>query len=447
MSTRYGRTIRQEPGATVDADAAPPGAHSLAARSTPSHTTDAHTTAIAVTGLGLVTAAGIGVDATWAGVCAGRSVAVRDPHLAGLPVDISCTVPGFSAREHVGRRSALTHDRFIQLSLAAAREAVADSGLDPRTWDGARVGVVVGCGLGGVATWETQHRRMLDEGPQAVSALLVPMLVPNMVAGHLAMDLSATGPNLVTATACASGATAVGTALALLRDGSCDVVVAGGGEAGVTPLMVTGFAQMGALSRRTGEPAAASRPFDRDRDGFVIGEGSGMLVLERAADARARGATVRARIAGYGASADAHHMTAPDPQGTGVLLALRTALARAGVMPDEVDHVNAHGTSTPLNDAAEAAAVRKFLGTGPAVTSTKGVLGHTLGAAGAIEAALTVLAVQHGRVPPTANLCHQDPDVELDIVAGAPRERRLEAAVSNSFGFGGQNAVLVVTAA
>ncbi|GGV41391.1 3-oxoacyl-[acyl-carrier-protein] synthase 2 [Streptomyces spectabilis] len=403
--------------------------------------------AVAVTGVGLVTAAGIGAAATWAGVCGGRSAAASDPGLAGLPVDISCTVPGFSPRRHVGRRSVLTQDRFSQLSVAAAREAVADSGLDPATWDGARVGVVVGCGLGGVATWEAQHRRLLDDGPKAVSALLVPMLVPNMVAGHLAMDLGATGPNLVTATACASGATAIGTALQLLRDGSCDVVVAGGGEAGVTPLMVTGFAQMGALSRRVGEPAAASRPFDRDRDGFVIGEGSGMLVLERAADARARGAAVRARVAGYGASADAHHLTAPDPQGTGVLLALRTALARAGVMPDEVDHVNAHGTSTPLNDAAEAAAVRKFLGPGPAVTSAKGVLGHTLGAAGAIEAALTVLAVQHGTVPPTANLTHQDPDIDLDVVTGAPRERPLEVAVSNSFGFGGQNAVLVVTAA
>ncbi|QOV34518.1 beta-ketoacyl-[acyl-carrier-protein] synthase family protein [Streptomyces ferrugineus] len=403
--------------------------------------------ATAVTGIGLVTAAGIGTDATWQGVCAGRSAAARNPLLAGLSVDISCTVPGFSPREHVGRRSSLTQDRFIQLSIAAAREAVADSGLDPTTWDGARVGVVVGCGLGGVATWETQHRRMLEQGPQAVSALLIPMLVPNMVAGHLAMDLRATGPNLVTATACASGATAIGAALQLLRDGSCDIVIAGGGEAGVSPLMVTGFAQMGALSRRLDEPSAASRPFDADRDGFVIGEGSGMLVLEREADARARGAHVRAKLAGYGASADAHHMTAPDPEGAGVIQALRTALAAADVMPDEVDHVNAHGTSTPLNDAAEARALRKVLGEGAAVTSTKGVLGHTLGAAGAIEAALTVLTVEHGTVPPTANLQRLDPGVELDVVAGSVRRRGVEVAVSNSFGFGGQNAVLVVTAA
>lgn len=404
--------------------------------------------AVAVTGIGLVTAAGIGVEDTWRGVCAGASAAARNPALAGLPVDISCTVPGFSPRTHVGRRSALTQDRFTQLALTAAREAVADSGLDPGTWDGARVGVVVGCGLGGVATWEAQHRRMLEQGPQAVSALLIPMLVPNMVAGHLAMDLRATGPNFVTATACASGATAIGAALHLLRDGACDVVLAGGGEAGVSPLMVTGFAQMGALSTaRLDRPATASRPFDAGRDGFVIGEGSGMLVLEREADARARGARVRARVAGYGATADAHHMTAPDPEGTGVIRALRTALAAADVMPDEVDHVNAHGTSTPLNDAAEARAVRKVLGEGAAVTSAKGVLGHTLGAAGAIEAALTVLTLEHGTVPPTANLEEPDPGVELDVVAGSPRRREVRVAVSNSFGFGGQNAVLVLTAA
>ncbi|MGQ4445588.1 beta-ketoacyl synthase, partial [Streptomyces violaceoruber] len=261
---------------------------------------------LAVTGLGLVTAAGMGVDATWEGVLRGRSAGARDERLAGLPVDIACAVPGLQPARHVDRRSVLIHDRFVQLAIVAAREAVADAGLDPLTWDGARVGVVVGCGLGGVTTWETQHRRLLERGPEAVSALLVPMLVPNMAAGHLAMDLRALGPNLVTATACASGGTALGTAARLLRDGTCDIVVAGGTEAGVSPLMVTGFAQMGALSRRVDDPAAASRPFDADRDGFVIGEGSGMLVLERAADAEARGATVRARLLGHGASADAH---------------------------------------------------------------------------------------------------------------------------------------------
>ncbi|AZM75036.1 beta-ketoacyl-[acyl-carrier-protein] synthase family protein [Streptomyces sp. KPB2] len=398
---------------------------------------------VAVTGLGLVTAAGLGVDATWEGVVRGESAGARDERLAGLPVDIACAVPGLDPARHVDRRSRLVHDRFVQLAIVAAREAVADAGLDPQTWDGARVGVVVGCGLGGVSTWETQHRRLLERGPEAVSALLVPMLVPNMAAGHLAMDLRALGPNLVTATACASGGTALGTAARLLQDGTCDIVVAGGSEAGVSPLMVTGFAQMGALSRRTEEPAAASRPFDADRDGFVIGEGSGMLVLERPADAEARGATVRARLVGHGASADAHHVTAPDPEGAGAQRAMEAALAQAGVTGRDIDHVNAHGTSTPLNDAVEAAVLGRLLGDGATVTSTKGVLGHTLGAAGAIEAALTVLSVERSTVPPTANLRRQDPAVDLDVVAGAAREQKVELAMSNSFGFGGQNAVLV----
>ncbi|MEU8729553.1 beta-ketoacyl-[acyl-carrier-protein] synthase family protein [Streptomyces tendae] len=398
---------------------------------------------LAVTGLGLVTAAGLGVDATWEGVLRGRSAGAKDDRLAGLPVDIACAVPGLQPARHVGRRSVLIHDRFVQLAIVAAREAVADAGLDPLTWDGARVGVVVGCGLGGVTTWETQHRRLLERGPEAVSALLVPMLVPNMAAGHLAMDLRALGPNLVTATACASGGTALGTAARLLRDGTCDIVVAGGSEAGVSPLMVTGFAQMGALSRRVEDPAAASRPFDADRDGFVIGEGSGMLVLERVADAEARGATVRARLVGHGASADAHHVTAPDPEAVGARLAMEAALAQAGVGGRDIDHVNAHGTSTPLNDAAEAAVLRRLLGDRATVTSAKGVLGHTLGAAGAIEAALTVLSIERSTVPPTANLRRRDPAVDLDVVADAPREQKVELAMSNSFGFGGQNAVLV----
>ncbi|GGS12414.1 MULTISPECIES: beta-ketoacyl-[acyl-carrier-protein] synthase family protein [Streptomyces] len=404
--------------------------------------------AVAVTGLGLVTSAGIGVEPTWSAVCSGVSTARKDPALAGIPVDISCTVPGFDARRHVGRRSVLVHDRFTQLAVVAAREAVADAGLDPASWDGARVGVVVGCGLGGVATWEKQHRTLLEEGPGSVSALLIPMLIPNMVAGHLAMEFGARGPNLVTATACASGATAIGTALDLLHGDVCDIVLTGGTESGVVPLMVSGFAQMGALSsRRLDDPAAASRPFDADRDGFVISEGSGMLVLERQADARARNARTRALVAGYGASADAHHITAPDPEGTGMTAALDAALARAGVTAQDVDHVNAHGTSTPLNDVIEARALRKALGTGPAVTSTKGVLGHALGAAGAIEAALTVLSIERSLIPPTANLSTLDPGVEVDVVAGAPRHRAIEVAVSNSFGFGGQNAVLAFTSA
>ncbi len=397
---------------------------------------------LAVTGLGLVTPAGIGVDATWRGVCAGASTARTDPELADLPVTFSCRVPAFEPRRAVGRRS-WQYDRFVQLALVAAREAVADAGLDPATWDGARVAVVLGCGLGGVATWETQHKNLLGGGPPTVSALLIPMLVPNMVAGQVGIALRATGPNFVTASACASGATAIGTARALLHSGACDVVVTGGSEAGVSPLILTGFAQMTALSTRVDDPAAASRPFDADRDGFVLGEGSAVLVLERATDARARGARVRARLLGYGASADAYHATAPEPGGRGVTRAIRTALTDAGITPSDVDHVNAHGTATPANDRTEATAIARTLGPRPAVTSAKGVIGHTLGAAGAIEAALTVLAVQHDTIPPTANLERQDPEITVDVVARAPRHVPVHVAISNSFGFGGQNAVLV----
>lgn len=402
---------------------------------------------VAVTGIGLVTPAGIGIEPTWQGVCAGVPTAATDPELAGLPVDISCRVPSFDPRALLGRRATMSYDRFTQLALVASGEAIADAGLDPSTWDGARVAVVVGNGVGGAATWETQYRRMLDGGPRTVSPLLIPMLIPNMVAGNVAIRFGATGPNLVTATACASGATAIGTARDLLRRNVCDIVLTGGVEAGVAPLMVTGFAQMGALSNRTDSPARASRPFDVDRDGFVMSEGSAMLVLERPGDARARGARIRAHLAGYGASADAHHMTAPDPSGNGVERAIRHALAEAGLGPDDITHVNAHGTSTPLNDRAEANVIARCLGGAPAVTSVKGVLGHSLGAAGAIEAALTVLTIEHGLIPPTANLERQDPEIAIDVVTAKARPQRVDAALSNSFGFGGHNTVLAFTAA
>ena len=404
-------------------------------------------TPVAVTGLGLVTPAGIGTDASWAGVLAGEGTARTDPVLADIPVTMSCRVPGFDAMELLGRKAARRLDRFVQLAVVAAREAIADAGLDPQTWDGPRVGVVLGCGMGGAATWEQQHQVFLRDGAGDISPMLIPMLVPNMVAGQLAMEFGALGPNLVTATACASGATAIGVARDLLRSGACDVVVTGGTEAGLTPLSIAGFAQMGALSRRIDDPAAASRPFDVGRDGFVAAEAAGVLILERVEDAAARGRHPRALLAGYGASADGHHITAPDPTGQGAARAMRAAIADAGLVPSDITHVNAHGTSTPLNDAAEARTILDVVGEQASVTSTKGVTGHALGAAGAIEAAFTVLSVQHGLVPPTANLDSQDPDIAVDVVAKAPREQRITAAMSDSFGFGGQNAVLVVTPA
>lgn len=401
---------------------------------------------VAVTGIGLVTPAGVGVEENWATVLAARPAAAIDPALDGLLVDFSCRVPGFDADELIGRRTAWRLDRHIQLALVAARQAVRDAELDPASWPAARVGVVIGGALGGTITYERQQRNLVTAGPGGVSPLTVPMIAVNMVAGYIAIDCGALGPNLVTATACASGSTAIGTARDLLCSGACDLVITGGAEACLSPTIVSCFANMKALSRRGADPAAASRPFDAKRDGFVIAEGAAMLVLERVDDASARGARIRARLSGYGASGDAYHATAPKPGGDGAERALRAALADAGVLPDEVDHVNAHATSTPAGDVVEARMLHRVLGERPAVTSTKGVTGHALGAAGAIEAAYTVLAVERGVVPPTANLDVLDPEVEIDVVSPAPRQRRIDVAISDSFGFGGQNAVLVVTA-
>ncbi|MER5973162.1 beta-ketoacyl-[acyl-carrier-protein] synthase family protein [Streptomyces sp. NPDC002055] len=400
----------------------------------------------AITGLGMVTPAGVGTAASWERIREGAgTAAVTVPELAGIAADFACQVPGFDPAAVLGRRRVLQFDRSSQLALAAALEAVADSGLDPETWDGARVGVVLGNGIGGAQTWETQHRRLLDSGPRRVSPRLIPMLSANMTAGYVSMEFGAKGPSLVTATACASGTTAIGTARDLLRSGACDVVITGGAEAPLTPSLVAGFSQMGALSRRNDDIRAASRPFDAGRDGFVAAEGAAVLVLERAADARARGARIRAVVSGFGASADAYHATAPDPECTGAALALRAALADAGVGPDEVDHVNAHGTATVINDATEARLIREVLGDRPLVTSVKGVTGHSLSAAGAIEAAVAALTLEESFVPPTANLDDPDPGIELDVVAKEGRETPVEVVVSNSFGFGGQNAVLLLT--
>jgi 3-oxoacyl-[acyl-carrier-protein] synthase II len=401
---------------------------------------------IAVTGLGLVTPGGVGVGSSWQAVCAGRPAAALDPLLADNPVRISCRVPGFDAEKLLGARRALRLDRFVQFALVAAHEAVADAGLDPRTWDGARVGVVLGCADGGPGTVEEQHHVLREEGAGRVSPLLLPMQLPNMLAGQTAIEFGATGPNLVVATACASGATAIGAARDLLALGRCDIVLAGGSEAMITPLVMAGFAQMRALSERHDDPASASRPFDAERDGFVAGVGAGVLVMERVSDARARGAHVHGRIVGYGATADAHHMTSPHPDGVGIEAAARAALADAGAGPDDVQHVNAHGTSTPLNDLAEARMIRRALDGGPLVTSTKGVTGHMLGAAGAVEAAFTVLSVEHGLVPPVANLVVPDPRIDIKL-AQTTTAMPIGLALSHSMGFGGQNTALAIAPA
>ncbi|MEV0372909.1 beta-ketoacyl-[acyl-carrier-protein] synthase family protein [Streptomyces sp. NPDC050636] len=400
--------------------------------------------AIAITGIGLVTPAGTGTEETWTRVCEGRGTAAEDPALSGLPVSFSCRVRGFDTRQHVPGARPWWHDRFTQFALAAAHEAVADAQLDPAAWDGTRVAVILGSAAGGIETYDAQYRKLLETGPRAVSPLTLPAYLPNMAAGQLAIALRARGPVLHTATACASGATAVALAGLMLRTDTCDIAIAGGTDTMVTPMCATAFAKMGALSRRHGSPAAASRPFDAARDGFVLAEGAGVLVMERVADAAARRAPVHARLAGYGVSADAYHPVAPDPAGHGLQLAMDQALRIADATPADVDHINAHGTSTPLNDRTEAAALHRIFGPDPpTVTAPKGVLGHTMGAAGAIEAALTALTVKHQLVPPTANFHQTDPESSpLNLVTGAPRRQQIHLALSNSLGFGGHNAVL-----
>jgi 3-oxoacyl-[acyl-carrier-protein] synthase II len=400
---------------------------------------------IAITGIGMVTPGGGSREASWAAVERGRSTAARDKLLADNEVDISCRVRDFDPKLILGARLARGLDRYAQFAVVAAREAVADSGTEPDSWEPERVGVVIGTAGGGGGTVEEQHRVLLQEGPRWVSPLLLPMHLPNMVAGRVAMDLSIRGPNVVVSTACASGATAIGTACDLLTARRCDVVLAGGAEALLNPLTMAGFARMGALSRQP-DPAIASRPFDTNRDGFVAGEGAAVLVLRRGPDARADGARVRARIVGYGASADAYHITKPDPNGRAVLAAIKAALENAGASPADVDHVNAHGTSTPLNDLIEAQVLAEMFPNRPLVTSTKGVTGHLLGAAGAVEAAFTALSIERGVVPATSNLDELDPRMLIDVAA-VNTPRRVGLALSNSFGFGGQNAVLAIAAA
>jgi 3-oxoacyl-[acyl-carrier-protein] synthase II len=401
--------------------------------------------AAAITGIGLVTPAGIGVRDNWERVVAARSAAATDPELTGLPVTTACRVPAFRAEE-LGVPGAWQWDRYAQLAMVAAGEALRDAGLEPHAWeDPSRVAVVIGSGAGGTATMEAQHAVLIEQGPAAVSPLTLPMGLLNMAAGQVAIQLGARGPCLAPCTACASGATAIGIARDLLRSGAADIVIAGGTEAPVTALFVSAFSRMRALSRRP-DPEAASRPFDAARDGFVLGEGAGIFVLETEAQARARGTRVRARIIGYGASADAHHVTSPDPEGRGARQAMRAALADAGLSRGDVGYVNAHGTSTRLNDAVEAAAIHDVLGDGVPVSSTKGVTGHLLGAAGAVEAAYAALALQHGVIPPTANLTEPDAAMRVDLVRGQPRHDRPSVALSNSFGFGGQNASLLIGA-
>ena len=406
---------------------------------------------VVVTGIGPVTPVGIGVDAFWESLVQGRSGVgkLEGFDTGGLSSLIAAQVHDFRVEEHLEPAVARRMERFAQLAVAAAQLAVADASLDLETSDRTRIGCVVGTGIGGVAAFEAQVKVFAERGPSRVSPHLVALMIPNMAAGQVAMRLGITGPNECTVTACAASGHAIARAVDFLRAGRADVVLAGGAEAAITPLTVAGFCATRALSTRNDDPEGASRPFDAGRDGFVIGEGATMLVLEREDHAHARGARIYADIAGYGLSADAHHETAPHPEGLGGAQAMRAALEDAGLFPEEVGYINAHGTSTSLGDIAETIAIRSVFGSYAdrlAISSTKSMTGHLLGAAGATEAAATVLALARGVLPPTINLTDPDPACDLDYVPLTARKADVRVALTNSFGFGGQNASIALVA-
>jgi 3-oxoacyl-[acyl-carrier-protein] synthase II len=406
---------------------------------------------IVVTGMGMVTAIGNDVASTWEGLLAGRSgvgpVTAFDP--SRLTVRIAAQVKDFDSSGVLDRKDQRRTDRYIQLGLVAARQAMDQAGL-PARLEGElaeATGVILGTGLGGVGTLTEGIGINAVRGPDRISPFLIPMGIPNTGAGQIAINFGMTGPNFATVSACASGGHAIGEASEIIKRGDADMMLAGGAEAGVFEPLLGGFAAMRALSTRNDDPEAASRPFDTGRDGFVVGEGSGVLVLEALEHAQARGATPLAELMGYGATADASHITLPAPGGMGAVRAARRALAKAGLTPDDIAHVNAHATSTPEGDKAELQSLRTIFGEDAgrvAVTANKSMLGHTLGAAGAIEAIATIMAMRDGCVPPTINLTDQDPAGEgLDLTPNTAARRTIQYAMSNSFGFGGQNTTLV----
>ena len=403
---------------------------------------------VVVTGVGLVSPLGIGTAESWQGLVEGRSGAGQITRFdaSDFSSRIACEVKGFDPLEFADRRDARKMDTFIQYGLAASLFAAEDAGLESPLGNPDRVGVVISSGIGGFETIEREHRKLLEKGPRRISPFFVPAMVVNLAAGWVSIRLGAKGPNSAMATACSAGAHAVGEAFRLVRYGHADVMVAGGAEATITPMCIGGFASMRALSTRNDEPERASRPFDRDRDGFVVGEGAGILILEEREQALARGARPYAEVIGYGMSGDAFHITAPAEDGGGAVRVMRAALAEAGAAPEDVDAVNAHGTSTPLNDRIETAAIRRVFGEHAdrlAVSSTKSMTGHLLGGAGGLEAGIACLTLRHQTLPPTINYETPDPDCDLDNVPNTARPAAVRSVLSNSFGFGGTNVSLL----
>jgi 3-oxoacyl-[acyl-carrier-protein] synthase II len=405
---------------------------------------------VVVTGLGLVLPNGIGVERAWRNTCEGKSgigpitrfdVSQHETKIAG-------EIKGFNTEDYLQRKELKRMDLFIQYAVAASKMALDDSGLEINEENADRVGVSIGTGLGGLPTIEEYHKILLEKGPNRITPFFIPKLIANMASGHVAMHFNARGPNTCVVTACATGAHSIGDAFRAIHYGDADAIITGGTEANITPLCVAGFNVMKAISTRNDEPEKACRPFDRERDGFVISEGAGVLVLEELGFALRRGANIYAEIIGYGFNGDAYHTTAPSPNGEGAAKCMRLALADAGISPEQIDYINAHGTSTQLNDLSETVAVKTVFSEYAykiPISATKSMTGHLLGAAGSTEAIFTILTMRDGIIPSTINLESPDPQCDLDSVPNESREKDVKIAMSNSFGFGGTNAVLILS--
>jgi 3-oxoacyl-[acyl-carrier-protein] synthase II len=404
---------------------------------------------VVVTGVGLLSPVGIGTEANWEALCAGRGgigpITHFDP--TGFAARIAGEVKGFDPLKYVDKKDVKKMDVFIQFALAASQFAVDHARLEVDGSNADRVGVFIASGIGGFSTIEREHKELLNGGPRRISPFFIPASIINLAAGQVSIRFGARGPNLATCTACTASAHAVGEAFEIIRRDDADVMIAGGSEASITPMGVGGFAAMRALSTRNDDPGRASRPFDKDRDGFVIGEGAGILILEELQTALRRDATIYAEIVGYGLSADAYHLTAQPDDANGAVRSMRLALKKAGVRPEEVDYINAHGTSTPINDPTETKAVKQVFGQHAyklVMSSTKSMTGHLLGAAGGLEAGICALAIKTEVIPPTANLEEPDPACDLDYAPKVARKKRITYALSNSFGFGGTNGTLLL---
>ncbi len=403
---------------------------------------------VVVTGIGAISPLGLDVPSMWQALVRGESGVDYITHFDPEPFEtkIAAEVKGFDPLDYVDRKEARRMDRFVQFAVAASLQAIEHAQLKIDESNANDIGVIIGCGIGGITTLSAQFKVLLERGPDRISPFLIPMFIADLAPGQVSIMLGAKGPNYCIVSSCSSGSDAIGNAFETIRRGDAQAMICGGTEAGITPIGVAGFSAAGALSKRNHAPKEASRPFDAERDGFVMGEGAAILILESLSFAQRRGAPILAEVAGYAATSDAYHITQPCEGGEGGARAMKLAIKRAGLKPQQIDYINAHGTSTPLNDKSETMAIKAVFGDYAyrvPISSTKSMLGHLLGAAGAIEAAICILAIQNGIIPPTINLVHPDPECDLDYVPNKARKVPIKTALSNSFGFGGHNSILI----